>query len=52
MVDFNKILFPVHLSELSPKVAPYVATLARKFDAEIHLLHVAREFNHYIDVYV
>jgi len=52
MVDFNKILFPVHLSELSPKVAPYVRTVARKFDAEIHLLHVAREFNHYIGVYV
>ena len=33
-------------------MAPYVGTMARKFDAEIHLLHVAREFNHYIDVYV
>lgn len=52
MVDFKKILFPIHLSELSPKVAPYVRTMAEKFDAEIHLLHVAREFNHYIGVYV
>jgi len=52
MVDFKKILFPVHLAEMSPKVAPYVSTMGEKFDAEIHLLHVAREFGHYIDVYV
>jgi nucleotide-binding universal stress UspA family protein len=52
MVDFKKILFPVHLSEDSPKVAPYVRTMAEKFDAEIHLLHVARGFDHYVDVYV
>jgi nucleotide-binding universal stress UspA family protein len=52
MVDFKKILFPVHLSEISPKVAPYVRAVAQKFDAEIHLLHVARGFDHYVDVYV
>ena len=52
MVDFKKILFPVHLSELSPKVAPYVSAVARKFEAEIHLLHVTRGFNHYVGVYV
>jgi len=52
MVKFKKILFPVHLAEMSPKVAPYVSAVAEKFDSEIHLLHVAREFGHYIDVYV
>jgi len=52
MVEFKKILFPVHLAEMSPKVAPYVSAMGEKFDAEIHLLHVARGFGHYIDVYV
>ena len=52
MVDFKKILFPIHLSEMSPKVASYVSAVARKFEAEIHLLHVARGFNHYVGVYV
>jgi nucleotide-binding universal stress UspA family protein len=52
MIAFQKILFPVHLSEMSSKVAPYVATMARKFEAKIHLLHVARNFDYYVDVYV
>lgn len=52
MVDFKKILFPVHLAEMSPRVAPYVNAVAEKFDSEIHLLHVARGFGHYVDVYV
>jgi len=52
MVDFKKILFPVHLAEMSPKVAPYVSAMGERFDAELHLLHVARDFGHYVDVYV
>lgn len=52
MVEFKKILFPVHLTEMSSEVAPYVRAVAEKFDAEIHLLHVARGFGNYVDVYV
>jgi len=36
----EKILFPVDLSEVSPKIVPRVIVLAEKFDAEIHLLLV------------
>ena len=41
MKEFNKILFPVDLSESSPKLVPYVKLMARKFGSEIHLLFVA-----------
>ena len=42
MKAFNKILAPLDLSEASPKLAPYILTMAEKFDAEVHLLFVAR----------
>jgi len=49
---FKKILFPVDLSEVSPKIAPYVGELAARFDAEIHLLFVARILQHFTSIYV
>lgn len=47
MKDFKKILFPVDLSEVSPKIAPWVLATAQKYDAEVHLLFVARRFDQY-----
>jgi nucleotide-binding universal stress UspA family protein len=52
MHDFTKILFPVDLSEVSPKIVPYVREMAAKFDAEIHLLFVARILQHFTSIYV
>ena len=52
MKDFKKILFPVDLSESSPKLVPYVTTMAEKFGAEIHLLFVARVFQYFSGIYV
>ena len=52
MKKINRILFPVDLSEVSPKVAPWVLTVAKKFNAEIHLLYVARKLEHLSSVYV
>lgn len=43
---FKKILFPVDLSHISPKIAPYVSELAKMFEAKVHLLFVARVFEH------
>jgi len=40
MPSFQKILFPVDLSESCTAAVPYVETLARKFRAEVTLLHV------------
>ena len=52
MVDFQNILFPVSLTDISPVVAPYVALAARRFDAKLHLLHVLRRFDWFVDTYV
>jgi nucleotide-binding universal stress UspA family protein len=52
MIQFNRILFPVSLTNISPKLVPYVETMATKHEAEIHLLHVAHEFNQYVDTYI
>ena len=43
---FKEILFPVDLSHISPKIAPYVSELAKMFEAKVHLLFVARVFEH------
>ena len=52
MQAFKQILFPVDLSEVSPKVVPYVREMAAKFEAEVHLLFVARIFRHFTSIYV
>ena len=52
MKEFKKLLFPVDLSEVSPKIVPWVHSLARTFDAEVHLLFVARQFEHFSRVHV
>jgi nucleotide-binding universal stress UspA family protein len=52
MEDFKRILYPVALTEISPKIAPYVVTLARQLDAQVHLLHVLRRFDWFVDTYV
>ena len=52
MKDFKSILYPVALTEISPKVAPYVVTLARQLDAQVHLLHVLHRFEWFVDTYV
>jgi nucleotide-binding universal stress UspA family protein len=52
MERFNKILYPVALTEISPKVAPYVVTMAKQLDAQVHLLHVLGRFDWFVDTYV
>jgi nucleotide-binding universal stress UspA family protein len=52
LVDFKKILFPVDLSETSPQLVSCVTMMAEKFDAQIHLLFVARVFEYFTSIYV
>ena len=52
MQYFKKILFPVDLSEVTPKLVPYVKEMAATFDAEVHLLFVARILQHFTSIYV
>ena len=52
MKEFNNILYPIALTNFSVKVAPYAVTLARQLDARLHLLHVLRPFEWFVDTYV
>ena len=52
MAEFNNILYPVALTDISLKVAPYVVTLAKQLDAQVHLMHVLRRFDLFVDTYV
>lgn len=52
MPQFKRILCPVDLSPASPKVFPFAASLAEKYDAHIRLLFVARVFKFYENIYV
>ena len=52
MKEFKKILYPVDLSDASIKIVPYVQTVAKKFDAQIHILFAARVFAHFTSIYV
>lgn len=52
MPEFKKILFPVDLSEVSAEIIPYVTTLARTFQSDLHVLFVARIFKYYDTIYV
>ena len=49
MEEFKNILYPIALSEISSKVAPYVVTLARQLDASVHLIHVLRRFDWFVE---
>ena len=52
MSSFKKILWPIDLSGVSPKLVPVVRTMAEKFDASVHVLFVARLFKYYENIYV
>jgi nucleotide-binding universal stress UspA family protein len=52
MAEFKNILYPIALTGISLKVAPYVVSLARQLEAEVHLLHVLRRFDWFVDTYV
>jgi len=52
MAEFKNILYPIALTDISPKVAPYVVTLAKQLDAQVHLMHVLRRFDWFVDTYV
>jgi nucleotide-binding universal stress UspA family protein len=52
MEEFKNILYPIALTEVSPKIVPYVVTMAKQLDAQVHLLHVLRRFDWFVNTYV
>jgi nucleotide-binding universal stress UspA family protein len=47
MSSIKKVLFPVDLSESSPKIVPMIKEMVELLQAELHILFVARAFEHY-----
>jgi nucleotide-binding universal stress UspA family protein len=52
MERFENILYPIALTDVSPDIASYVETMAKQLDADVHLLHVLRRFDWFVDTYV
>ena len=52
MQEIQRILFPVDLSDVSQDIVPHVLTMAKRFEAEVHLLFAARVFPYYDNIYV
>ena len=52
MEEIKKIVFPVDLSDVSPRIAPTAVSIALKFDAELHLLVVAETLRSYTSFYI
>lgn len=46
MTDFKNILFPVDLTEVSPRLAEKVLEMARLYSAGVHVLYVAPEVDY------
>jgi universal stress protein A len=44
---FNKIVCPVDFSEFTDEIIEYCLSMAKKFDAELHLLHVIPNLNYF-----
>ena len=46
MKAFKKILYPVIFSKSSDAIVPFVHTVAKQFNSQIHLLFVVKVFEH------
>ncbi|NVM56496.1 MAG: universal stress protein [Desulfobacterales bacterium] len=47
MLDFKNILYPIDFSDCSEKSFPWALNMARKFEAKLHLLFVARNLSYF-----
>jgi len=52
MDEIKSVLYPIALTDISKKVAPYVVTIARQLNAKVHLIHVLRRFDWFVDTYI
>jgi nucleotide-binding universal stress UspA family protein len=52
MTAFKEILFPVDLSEMSPRLVPSVKNVVDAFKGNLHLLFAARVMGQYTGFYV
>lgn len=44
---FKKILYPIDFSEYTEEITSYAVSIAKKYDSELHLLHVIPNLNYF-----
>jgi len=44
---FNKILCPVDFSEFTDEILEYAVNIAKRFDSELHMIHVIPNLNYF-----
>jgi nucleotide-binding universal stress UspA family protein len=44
---FSKIVYPVDFSDYAKEILEYAVAMAKKFDAELHLIHVIPNLNYF-----
>ena len=52
MIEIKRILFPIDFTENTPKILPYVLSVAEKYGAAIYLLHVIEDFSQWGGFYI
>ena len=52
MVEFTKILFPCDFTDASKKVAPYALSTAKKYGAQLYVLHAVDDLEGWGGVYM
>lgn len=52
MEEFKNILYPISFTDITPNVVPYVVTMAKQLDAQVHLLHVLHRFDWFVDTFI
>jgi nucleotide-binding universal stress UspA family protein len=52
MVEINRILFPIDLTENSSKILPYALSVSEKYNSSIYLLHVVHDLLKWGHLYV
>ena len=51
MERFRKILFTLDLSDVAPRMVPFVMSMAKMYGSEVHLLFVMHFFEHFTGIY-
>ena len=44
---FKKILYPIDFSEYTEDITNYAVSIAKKFDSELHLLHIIPNLSYF-----
>jgi len=44
---FKKVLYPIDFSEYTEEITSYAVSIAKKYDSELHLLHVIPNLNYF-----